>query len=163
MGEWELSDMRAFIKTIFGVFIFSLVFSLFSARAAGQSSADMVDVVTPYARASLPGVSMGAAFMALKNNSGERRYLVSAESPAAAATEIHGHVMADGIIKMRKTTGIDLDASHTRLLQPGGFHIMLIGLKQPLQQGESFPLELIYRDGSRDKVTVLVIDGNVPE
>ncbi len=155
--------MAAFMKTIFGVFIFSLVFGLFPVRAAGQSSADMVDVVTPYARASLPGVSMGAAFMALKNNSGEHHYLVSAESPVAAATEIHGHVMADGIMRMRKMVGIDLDAGHTRLLQPGGFHVMLIGLKQPLQQGQSFPLELIYRDGSRDKVTVPVIGRNIPE
>ena len=72
--------------------------------------------------------------------------------------ELHNHVLVDGMMRMREMASIYLDANDTKVLQPGGFHIMFIGLKQPLKHGESFPLELIYRDGSRDKVEVPVID-----
>ena len=138
-----------------------LVFSLFPNHAIGQSTADMMDVVDPYAHASLPGISMSAAFMGLKNNSDKRRFLVAAESPIAEAVEIHSHVMVDGMMRMRKIVGIDLDAGDTRVLRSGGFHIMLIGLEQSLKHGESFPLKLIYGDGSRDKVEIPVIDMNI--
>lgn len=140
--------------------VFVLAFSLFPAHAAGQSVADMIDVVDPYARASLPGMSVSAAFMGLKNNSDERRFLVAAESPIADAIEIHNHVAINGMMKMRKVTGIDLHANDTRLLRPGGLHIMFIGLRQVLKHGELFPLELIYSDGSRDNVDVPAIDMN---
>ncbi len=151
------------MKSTLENFAFVMILSLFPIYASGQSTADMVDVVEPYARASLPGISISVAFMALKNNSGERRTLVAAESPVADTVEIHNHVMSNGMMKMRKVAGIDLNADDTRLLRPGGFHVMLIGLKQILKHGESFPLELIYRDGSRDRVKVPVVDMNRSE
>lgn len=123
-----------------------LSFSVFVSVLAAQSVlADGPIVVNaPYARAVPPGQPNSAVFMQISNASDQDRALVGAASPAAEVTELHTHRMEDGMMKMRKVEQIDLPANSTLSLQPGGLHVMLIGLKQQLQPGDEVSLTLLF-------------------
>ncbi len=117
-------------------------------------SSEHIEVTAPFARASIPGMSMGAAFMQLDNHGKEERLLVEARSDVAKHVEIHNHVKVDGMMRMRQMAHIHVKPGQTKTLQPGGLHIMFMGLHQPLKQGESFDLTLIFDDGSSKTVAI---------
>ena len=124
---------------------------------ARQPSAEVIGIAEPYVRAGPPGAAVGVAFMRLSNGSAERRYLVAAESNVAAAVELHQHTHIDGVMQMRRIDAIAIAGNDSETLQPGGFHIMLIGLKKPLLAGEHIGMGLIYRDGSRHHINIPIM------
>lgn len=134
------------VATILGSVVF-----LGAAVNAGPA-ANGVEVRDAYARAVPPGQSNSAMFMQLTNDSGTDRALVGAESPVCKAAELHTHIHQGGMMMMRRIDRIDLPAGKTVALQPGGLHVMLIGLKRLLVPGESVDLTLIFADGSRQLV-----------
>lgn len=100
-----------------------------------------------FARETPPSAKVGGAFVSL-TNSGDDDTLTAAESPVADRIELHNHTMIDGIMKMREVEGgIPLPSGETVMLKPGGLHIMLMGLKQPLKKGETLPLTLHFESG----------------
>ena len=120
--------------------------------ALASEAADQVAVSGAYVRAVPPGQMNSAAFLALTNTSGEAHALVAAESDAADALELHSHTMEDGMMKMRRIERIDVPAAGTLSLEPGGLHLMLIGLKRQLAPGQEIKLFLTFEDGSRAQV-----------
>lgn len=80
--------------------------------------------------------------------------LVSASSPVAGVVEIHEMTMDGNVMKMRAVPGLDLPAGKAVDLKPGGFHVMLMDLKQPLKDGESVPVTLVIegKDGKRESL-----------
>lgn len=108
-----------------------------------------LDVGDPHVRAVPPGQPNSAAFMSLRNTSDEDRALVGAESPAAEVVELHTHVEDEGMMRMRRIERIALPAGERVTLQPGGLHVMLIGLKSELAPGRTVELTLIQDDGER--------------
>jgi copper(I)-binding protein len=134
------------VATILGSVVF-----LGAAVNAGPA-ANGVEVRDAYARAVPPGQSNSAMFMQLTNDSGTDRAVVGAESPVCKAAELHTHIHQGGMMMMRRIDRIDLPAGKTVALQPGGLHVMLIGLKRLLVPGESVDLTLIFADGSRQLV-----------
>lgn len=114
-----------------------------------------ISVEQPFARATPPGQPNSAAFMQLTNH-GEATALVAADSSAAQTVELHTHTHEDGVMRMRKVDQIDLPAGETTVLQPGGLHVMLIGLEQPLQEGSQIDLTLEFADGTRQQLEVPV-------
>jgi hypothetical protein len=120
-----------------------------------------VTVQDPYARAVPPGQPNSAVFMTLTNTADGPRALVSAESDAAATVELHTHSMADGMMQMRRIERIDLPPGERVKLEPGGLHVMLIGLAEQLTPGSDVALTLVFDDGSRAELTAPVrrIDG----
>src|SRR3546814_16027425 len=80
--------------------------------------------------------------MLLKNSGKADDKLIKAASPVAEQVEIHEHVMDGNAMRMRPVDGVPLPAGGMAELQPGGYHVMLIGLKHPLKRGENFPLPL---------------------
>lgn len=119
-------------------------------------------VSAAYARAVAPGQTNSAVFLQLQNKDTQAHALVSASSAVAAAVELHNHVNEGGVMKMRKVEKIDLPASETVALKPGSFHIMLIGLKQPLKVGETVDLSLSFEDGTSLKLSAPVQEISVP-
>lgn len=115
-----------------------------------------VKVTGAYARAVPPGQPNSAAFMTLTNGSAEPRALVSASSPVAGTVELHTHSLVDGMMQMRKIERIEVPAGKTVELAPGGLHVMLIGLKQPLDPGSKVDLTLSFDDGSKAQVEAAV-------
>jgi hypothetical protein len=105
----------------------------------------------PYARATPPGAAVAGAFMRVENTGKEADRLVRAASPVASTVEIHEMAMEGGVMKMRAVPGIDVKPGALVILKPGGYHVMLIGLKKPLVKGETFPLTLTFeKSGSVD-------------
>ena len=113
-------------------------------------------VSNPFARATPPGAKVAGAFMTIKNTGPEADRLISASSPAAGLVEIHEMAMEGGMMKMRAIKGIDLKPGATVELQPGGYHVMLEDLKQPLKQGEQIPVKLTFERSGVVEVMVHV-------
>lgn len=114
-----------------------------------------IDIGHPYARPSVPGQQLGAGYLKLTNKGADDR-LVSAASPAAASVEIHSMTMDGDVMKMRQVEAINLPGGATVKLQPGGYHLMLMGLKAPLKAGDKIPLTLKFEKAGEVVVTVNV-------
>jgi copper(I)-binding protein len=123
---------------------------------AGASEA--LHVLDPYVRAVPAGQDQTAAYMTLRNTGRADLALVAAASPAARVVELHTVVDEGGMKKMRPVPKIDIKAGAETRLQPGGLHIMLIGLKEPLKEGAHVRLTLTFQDGSRHEVSAPVRD-----
>jgi len=122
---------------------------------AGAAQAE-ISVTSPFSRASAPTAKAGAAFLTLNIDAGSDK-LLGGSSPVAEKVELHTHLMDNGIAKMRPVAGgIAVTAGTPTELKPGGLHIMLIGLKAPLKQGESFPLTLNFEKAGAVTVSVPV-------
>lgn len=109
-----------------------------------------------FARATPPGAEVGGGFLTIRNDGSADR-LVSASSPLAARVEIHEMAMQDNVMTMRPLPdGLALPAGETVALKPGGFHLMLMGLKQPLAEGETVPLTLTFEKAGSVDAALLV-------
>lgn len=133
---------------------FSTLLAVLSLGTSVAFAAD-VSIEQPFARATPPGQPNSAAFMQLSNK-GEATALVAAHSSVANVVELHTHIHDEGVMRMRKIEQIELPAGATTLLEPGGLHVMLIDLKQPLQDGSQIDLTLEYADGSEQQIEVPV-------
>jgi copper(I)-binding protein len=92
-----------------------------------------------------------AAYFTIANAGGAADRLVAATSPMAEHAELMENSMENGIMRMRALDGLTIEPGQSAVLKPGGLHLMLTGLKQPLQTGESFPLLLTFeRSGTRE-------------
>ncbi|MCB1736412.1 MAG: copper chaperone PCu(A)C [Gammaproteobacteria bacterium] len=131
--------------------------STFASDAASEDAgtvADRIVVLEPYARAMPPMQPTSAMFLSLKNTDGVDHALVAATSDVARSVELHTHIMEDGVARMRQVEKIDLPASATASLAPGGFHVMLIGLHGPLVEGRTMAATLHFEDGSTKAIEV---------
>ncbi|MEI6802475.1 MAG: copper chaperone PCu(A)C [Burkholderiales bacterium] len=125
--------------------------------------AQSVDVKDAWARATVQGQQATGAFMKLTAKDGAK--LVSAASPVAGVTEVHEMKMEGDIMKMRAVQGgLDLPAGKAVELKPGGYHVMLMGLKAPLQKDTTIPLTLTFKDakGVESKVELKVPVSSTP-
>lgn len=139
-----------------------LAATLFGAGAAafahGLQFGD-VKIDHPYARPSLAGSSNGAAYLKLMENTGSQSdRLLSASTPIAERAELHTmSVDSGGVMRMREVPAIELAPKKPVAMQPGmGLHIMLMGLKQPLREGESFPMTLEFERAGKVDIKVVV-------
>lgn len=125
----------------------------FTANAQGPATVAITDA---YVRAVPPGQPHGAAFLTLTNGSGEPRALVAAASPVAETVELHTHLHADGMMRMRRVEQIEIPPHGSVSLRPGGLHLMLIGLRRQLAPGDQVDLDLSLDDGTQIRITVPV-------
>lgn len=100
-----------------------------------------------HVRAMPPGSTTTAAFFILHNPSAHDAAVVGGTSPAAASVELHAHVQEGDTFKMRQIDRIDVPAGEQVRLEPGGLHVMLIGLKAPLAVGDTLSLTLEFEGG----------------
>lgn len=106
-----------------------------------------VDVKNAWARPSVPGQSGTGAFMQLSAPQGLR--LVGVATPLAGVAELHEMQMDGNTMRMRELKdGLALPARQTVELKPGGYHLMLMDLKQPLAKGTQLPLTLRFVDAA---------------
>ena len=105
-------------------------------------------------RATAPQQKTAAAYMQISSARDAR--LLEARSPVAATLEMHETRIEGGMSRMRPVKSLELPAGKTVTLAPGGLHLMLMGLKEPIQEGQSVPLTLVVegKDGKRESVEV---------
>jgi len=125
------------------------------ALAAGSAWADNdARVRDAWVRATVPQQRATGAFMTL--NAAQDSKLVRAASPVSDHVEIHEMVMEDDVMKMRQIPSIAIPAGQVVELKPGGYHIMLLELKQQIRAGDQVPLTLIFEhsDGRQERLDV---------
>jgi copper(I)-binding protein len=110
-------------------------------------------VEQPWARATPGRASTGAAYLTLVNRGKEPDQLLGVATPAAAKVELHGYQRSQSaaagahqghVMAMRPVAQIEVKPGETVILRPDGVHVMLIGLKAPLKEGERLPLTLRF-------------------
>ncbi|ANG62550.1 hypothetical protein A8C75_08665 [Marinobacterium aestuarii] len=109
-----------------------------------------------YVRAVPPGHSISAAYLTLHNNSASPVQLDSAQTDSAGTTELHQTRQQDGVMRMRAAQQVEIPAGAEYRLQPGGDHLMLIDLTQPLNAGDEVSLQLNFSDGQQLQLTLPV-------
>jgi copper(I)-binding protein len=129
-----------------------------SPAGAHEKAAGDINIVHPYATPSVPGASNGAAYIATLENTGKTAdRLLRASTPVAARAEIHTMSMDDGVMRMREIGEIAIVPGTPIKMRPGvGYHFMLMGLKQPLKTGDTFPMTLVFERAGAVEVKVVV-------
>jgi len=131
---------------ILTILLASLLWAAVSAHAA-------VQVTGAWARATMPGQKVAGVYLQLESDVKAR--LVGVRTAAAKSAEVHEMSHAGGVMRMRRLESLDLPAGEPIDLHPGGLHIMLLDIHQPLQVGQRVPLTLIVEAaGKRVEVPV---------
>lgn len=99
---------------------------------------------------------MGVAYFTITNRGKAEDVLVAASTPAAARVEIHQTSISDGMARMRPLKEVAIAAGATVKVEPGGIHLMLVDLKQPLTPQAYVPLTLQFRDAGNVTVQLRV-------
>ncbi len=149
MGETRMNGVLLHV-------LFILVTALVTCAVASDFTAGDMIITDPWARATPPVARVGAGYVALNNTGGDDERLLSASAEVAESVELHTHIMEDNVMRMREVASIEIPAGGRVLLEPGGLHIMFIGLKAPLVAGETFPLTLTFEKAGETTVTVTV-------
>jgi copper(I)-binding protein len=136
-------------------FLFAAAYAAMIALAAAAEPSAIV-VTDAWARATPPGAKTGAAYVTVTNKGKEADKLVSATTPVAGEAQLHTTLTENGVMKMRPVSAIDLKPGASVTLKPGGMHLMLTDLKQPLKEGESFPVALTFEKAGRVEANVKV-------
>ncbi|MFN5164870.1 MAG: copper chaperone PCu(A)C [Pseudomonadota bacterium] len=123
------------------------------ALTAALPAAAQVSIKDPWVRGT--AAQQRATGMFVQLTSAQPSRLVGAASPVAGVVEIHEMSMDGNVMRMRAVAGLALPAGRTVELKPGGFHVMLMDLRQPLQPGDTVPVTLLFDSGGkRDSVEV---------
>jgi copper(I)-binding protein len=128
---------------------FVLLAALLALGAQAQTT-----VKDPWVRGTVANQKATGMFAQITSTSGGK--LVSAHSPVAGVVEIHEMVMDGNIMKMRAIPGLELPVGKAVELKPGGYHVMLMDLKQELKVGESVPVTLVIEGAGGKRETVEV-------
>ncbi len=128
--------------------------------AAGSASAQEYQLRTlridhPFARATPGGARNGGVYLSVENHGDQADRLVGVSTPVAHA-ELHQMSVDAGVMRMRAVDGLEVKPGGRLTLQPGGYHVMLMDLKRPLQPGDSFPMTLAFQKAGSIEVSVVV-------
>ena len=128
--------------------------ALIASAACLTHAQAQVTVADPWVRATVPQQKATGMFAAVTAAKGGK--VVSASSPVAEVVEIHEMAMDNNVMRMRAVPALDLPAGKAVELKPGGFHVMLMGLKQQIKEGDTVPVTLVVegQDGKREAVEV---------
>jgi copper(I)-binding protein len=124
--------------------------------AAHEFTRGDVTVAHPWARATPGGAKVGGAYLEIKAADGKGDRLIAAHSPVAGNAEIHNHIMDGGIARMRRVEAVPVAGGTSVVLEPGGYHVMLVDLKQPLKEGDLIKLTLVFERAGEIEVDATV-------
>jgi copper(I)-binding protein len=128
--------------------------ALVAGLAASAPAQAQVTVQDAWVRATVPQQKATGLFASVTSAKGGR--VVAASSPVAEVVEIHEMAMDNQVMRMRAIPALELPAGKAVELKPGGFHVMLMGLKQQVKEGDTVPVTLVVEaaDGKRENVEV---------
>lgn len=128
--------------------------------ASSHLYAQEVQVTAAFARATVPQQQSAGAYLTLENRGKESDRLIGVSTPVAKSVELHTMSMDGNVMRMREVGSIDLAPSAKVEMKPGtGYHLMLMGLQQPLKAGERFALTLQFEKAGKVDVSVPVEAG----
>jgi periplasmic copper chaperone A len=130
--------------------------ALAAAFATLPAYAGELAITDAWSRTTPPGVTVGVAYFTLKNDTARSDRLLKISSPVATKAQVHRTEILDGIARMREVTVLHVDAGRTLEFAPNGMHVMLMGLKQPLVEGTTFEIEMLFELAGPRQVKVAV-------
>jgi copper(I)-binding protein len=133
----------------------SFVSPVRAAEPAMPGQTGTVMVHDAWARATAGNATTGAAYVVLMGGEAPDQ-LTGTSTPVAATAEVHESVTDNGVMKMRAAPSVPIPAGKMVTFAPGGYHVMLMGLKQPLVADQSFPLTLTFAHAAPVTVEVKV-------
>jgi len=143
--------------------LFATLLSALGAYAAiAEQPATAITISNAWTRATPGGSDLTAAFLDITTTADD--VLTGGTSPVGRV-EIHTHTMDGNVMKMRRVDKIAIKAGETHALKPGGDHLMLLGLKAPLKEGETVDLTLTFEKASpvAVKLPVQPIGASAPQ
>jgi len=124
---------------------------------AQQPAPATMEVAEAWSRATPAAAPVGAGYLALTNRGAEADRLIGGSTEVAARIEVHEMRMDNGVMKMRELQGgLEVKPGATMELKPGGYHLMLVGLKRALKEGERFKAQLDFARGGKAEVEFVV-------
>jgi len=141
-----------------------LILAWSGAALAHSYKLGSLEIGHPWARATPPTAPTGGGFLTITNKGTAADRLVSASSPAAASVQVHEMKMEGNVMRMREVEGgLAIPPGATVALAPGGLHLMMMGLKEPLKQGDRVPVTLVFeKAGSIDVELAVTAMGATP-
>jgi len=131
------------------------------ATTAALAQSGTITVENAWSRAAMAGRN-GAVFLTIIDK-GQPDSLVSASSPVADHVEVHESLMDQGVMKMRAVPALPVTAEKPVTLAPGGYHIMLMNLKQPLAEGDKVQVTLNFEKAGAVTTTAIVAKAGAPQ
>ncbi|MGH8203395.1 MAG: copper chaperone PCu(A)C [Steroidobacteraceae bacterium] len=113
-------------------------------------------ITNAWSRSTPPGVTVGVVYFTLNNDTRKSDRLLKLSTPVASKVQVHRTEILDGIARMREVAVLHVDAGQALEFAPNGMHVMLMGLKKPLVEGQRFDLELLFEVGGPRSVEVVV-------
>ena len=142
------------IGTVLSAFLLAL--AVYGQVHAQTPDAKPIVVDHPWARATPAGAKTGAAYMTLINNGSAGDRLLGATTPVADKIQFHSVSEDNGVSRMREMHDVAVAPGARVTFSPGGMHVMLVELKQPLKEGQTFPLSLTFEKAGNVDVMVSV-------
>ncbi len=135
-----------------------------AAQAHGYKLGDL-EIGHPWSRATAPTAPTAGGFLKITNTGTTPDRLIAARSPASKSVEIHEMKMEGSVMRMRELEkGLEIPAGGSVTLAPGGFHLMLIGLVEPLKADTKVPLTLVFeKAGTIDVELAVGAMGSMPK
>ena len=127
---------------------------LFATSSIALAQQGGIQIENAWSRAAMMG-RIGVVYLTI-TDTGAPDKLVAVASPVATKADLHESFTDNGVAKMRDVATMPVQPGKSVTLAPGGYHIMLTGLKQPLQQGDTFPLMLSFEKAGQVTATVTV-------
>jgi hypothetical protein len=127
-----------------------LLLAALPALAAGLT------VTGAWSRSTPPVARVGVVYFTLKNDTSKSDRLLKLSTSVAEKVEVHRTEVLDGIARMREVAVLHVEAGQTLAFEPGGLHVMLVGLKKPLVAGQTYDLDLLFEVAGPRKINVTV-------
>jgi copper(I)-binding protein len=142
---------KAVFRLTLGALLLQVVLTVV-AHAGEVARLGPIEIDTPWARATIGTARPGSAYVTFRNTGDLPEELVEISTPAAAHPEVHEMTHEGGVMKMRPAGPLEIPPGEEVRLEPGGMHIMLMQLRQPLEEGERIPITFIF--GEAGEITV---------
>lgn len=128
--------------------ILKVIFAIFFGGYLHTANAAEVHITNAWLKESIPGSENGAGYFTVENRSDTEVVIVGAATEASRAIEIHQHIMRDGMMRMTRVPELSLAPRERIVFQPGGYHLMLFGVKNAFKVGDQVEFTLKFSDGS---------------
>jgi periplasmic copper chaperone A len=133
----------------------TLLLLALAAALPGAAVAQSLRVVDAWSRPTIPGIDVGVAYFTIRNE-GKSDRLLRVSSSVANRAELHASSVKNGVVKMEGLDSVDVASGAPTSFEPSGRHVMLMGLKRQLKEGDVFPLVLTFANAGPVEVRVRV-------
>lgn len=135
--------------------LFSLMLLATPLAAHDQIAGDL-HIIHPSIPVPMAQARSAAGYVTIANNGDTHEELIGVRSPFAASTTLHTTLFEDGIAKMRPLIGLDIAPGEVVNLEPGGMHVMFMGLTGLAKEGDMIPATLIFRHAGEVAIEFMV-------